>query len=602
MSAKVIIHLSDLHVSSHKNEDEELITKPGSYLTTSEANNIGKNFIDEFCAHVQTHYGADEKYLIISGDIADKSYEPEYHFAVYFLKRLTDKLGIPSEKIMVVPGDHDVNRMKLTNAYAASDKRQKPYELHEAKFADFSAFYQSFLERDFAYDSIITDTLVFTEERLLLIGLNSNGHIGIVGGKGFIDQDQLDAELTALLTEYTDFVKIAVFHHNFYGQYENNLDGQWDAHNKIEVKRVLERHGFGVVMYGNEHTSASNSVNQLAMIAAPAFSKTDVPGGFKVYRIDTESGLFLDHFIHGLRNEHAHTDFPFGSWSKLQKNDNNENIGRIVLRQPVAAEIVIETHDLLAMPRPGTEAGPGAEDGATEMVAPEADGGAGSLVFDFNKNEYHKKLFGIVKELNLFKSGHFHWSDSSKAHNWIDVPMLLSERDHVMLAQKAIYDVVTRNELDFDFVLALGIEGNIIGSYTGLRSDKPFSYLPYSYRYNDHEAYEKKIAVENGGRFRHILIITDVVNNGKTVDRLVENEQEFFKPEHIDRISVVSLFYTGSTPDNIVSNASNLRVDHYFVSHMKVERCPYGKDFRETCMIYREKLACVHEFYDASQT
>lgn len=434
-----------------------------------------------------------------------------------------------------------------------------------------------------------------------MIGLNSNGHIGIKGGDGFIDHDKLDIELQVLLKDYPDYAKVAIFHHNFYGQYENNLDGQWEATNKIEVQGILENHKFEVVMFGNEHTSASNSVNQLVQIAAPAFSKTDVVGGFKAYRINTDDGLYLEHALHGLRKEGAHTDYSFGSWSLLEKNNKNENIDKIILRKPVPKEEIIETHELVAMSASSlTSEEPIVENQITDIIS-ETDSPANLLKFDFTKNEYHKKLFTIVKELNLFKSGHFHWSDSSKAHNWIDVPMLLSERDHVMLAQKAIYDVVMKNNITFDFVLALGIEGNIIGSYTALRTNKPYSYLPYSYRYNDHEAYEKNISAKNAGKYRNILIITDVVNNGKTVDRLVENEQEFFNYDFVESISVVSLFYTGGTPENIVSTGFKLKVNHYFVSHMKVERCPYGTDFRETCMIYREKLTCVHEFYDASK-
>jgi hypothetical protein len=41
------------------------------------------------------------------------------------------------------------------------------------------------------------------------------------------------------------------------------------------------------------------------------------------------------------------------------------------------------------------------------------------------------------------------------------------------------------------------------------------------------------------------------------------------------------------------------RIEFYFVSKMKVETCPYGSDYRDSCMIFKEKLDCVHEFYDA---
>lgn len=588
---KVILHISDLHVSCHVDDDGNALKKPVSWLDTNTGNVTAKNFIDEFCSHVLAHYHQEEKYLLISGDLTDKGDESEYQSLRFFLDRIINKLQIPAERLLIIPGDHDVNRFQLDTAFRAAGRIGHPYAMAAEKFKNFSTFYNDQFERTFPTDRVVTDTLVFPDEQLLIVGLNSNGHIGLTGGLGFMDHDQLDAELTSVLAAYPDYVKLAVFHHNFYGIYENSVDGQWEASNRISVKGIIENHKFAAMLYGNEHTSGSNSFNQLVQIAAPALSKSGVACGFKAYRIvnDTE-GLSLSHMMHGLRTENAHTDYPFGSWSIQEKNNRNENLDQIVLRKPVPVETVIETQDIFAL---------SAQENTALSASPEAESTQTPRLY-FTKNEYHQKLFHIVKELSLFKSGHFHWSDSSKAHNWIDVPMLLSERDHVLLAQKAIFDVVSKNSIPFDFVLALGIEGNIIASYTALRSGKPFSFLPYSYRYNDHENYEKHISTKNGGRYRNILIITDVVNNGKTVDRLVENETEFFKPDFIESISVVSLFYTGATPENIFSTATTLKVDHYFVSHIKVERCPYQEDFRETCMIYREKLACVHEFYDAT--
>ena len=32
-----------------------------------------------------------------------------------------------------------------------------------------------------------------------------------------------------------------------------------------------------------------------------------------------------------------------------------------------------------------------------------------------------------------------------------------------------------------------------------------------------------------------------------------------------------------------------------------MEKCPYGKDFRETCLIVKDKLGCVNLFYDETK-
>ena len=609
MEQKIIIHLSDLHVSNHNDDDGIPLTKINSWLTTNPDDTQNKNYIDEFVNYINNNFKDEEKYLIISGDLADKSLKDEYCFLEVVLERILSALQIDKNKILIVPGDHDVNRINLSYAYQNSDKTKPAYEFSKEKFLLFSNFYKKFFSKDFEYEKVISDTLVFDKEKLLIIGMNSNGKIGTKGGDGYINNDKLGDELKQLLANYTNYSKIAVFHHNLSGQYENNLDGQWDANNKIEILRTIENYKFEVVMFGNEHTSASNSINQLVQISVGSFAKKDCLNSFKIYKINCDDkSLSLDHYRYTIINDKAHTTFPFGTWSKTELNGQNENIPEIVLRKPVPKEEIIETKDLtgdsnIAL---GNEIILSKEKGDEQLQEIDevisAKLKTQSPQLNFNDNDYHKKIFKIVKDLDLFKSGHFHWSDYSKAHNWIDIPMLLSERDNVLLAQKAILDIVIKNHLEFDFVLGLGIEGNIIANYTALRLNKPYSYLPYSYRYKDHEEYEKNISVKNGGRYKKILIITDVVDNGKTVDHLLERETDFFSDEYVKKISVVSLFFTGEANSPLIDINPLAKIQHYFVSHMKVERCPYGEDFRETCMIYREKLACVHEFYDSSKS
>src|SRR5690606_33319030 len=97
-----------------------------------------------------------------------------------------------------------------------------------------------------------------------------------------------------------------------------------------------------------------------------------------------------------------------------------------------------------------------------------------------------------------------------------------------------------------------------------------YSYLPYSYRYQDHAVYEKNIHLENNGKYSNILVITDVINNGKTVERLIAAETDFFKD--VKSIHVVSLFYTGDPATNPLNHDQNTNVRNFYVTHMKVEK------------------------------
>src|SRR5262249_33462114 len=48
-------------------------------------------------------------YLILAGDIADKSLPEEYGAAYSFVGEVAKRFGLDPERILVVPGNHDVN-------------------------------------------------------------------------------------------------------------------------------------------------------------------------------------------------------------------------------------------------------------------------------------------------------------------------------------------------------------------------------------------------------------------------------------------------------------------------------------------------------------
>jgi pyrimidine operon attenuation protein/uracil phosphoribosyltransferase len=171
---------------------------------------------------------------------------------------------------------------------------------------------------------------------------------------------------------------------------------------------------------------------------------------------------------------------------------------------------------------------------------------------------------------------------------------------------------------DCDLIIGLGYEGNIISSKVSIKYNIPYSSLPYSYRYNDHHKFEKQLYFENtDGKYKKVLIITDVVNDGRTIRKLIkkDNREKIFF-ENVEKINVVSLFYSGDRPLNIdVLNTKGKsfskdydlendypdvdNIDYYTVAKLKVEKCPYSNgDYKEACLIYKDKLDCVHLFYD----
>jgi hypothetical protein len=180
------------------------------------------------------------------------------------------------------------------------------------------------------------------------------------------------------------------------------------------------------------------------------------------------------------------------------------------------------------------------------------------------------------------------------------------------MAKDAILDLVHNKvkQSNYNFIIGLGIEGNILSTKVSIKHNKPYSFLPYSYRYEDHNKFEKELCFENNGEYNSVLIITDVVNDGRTIRKLIHKPGRadgFFKK--VEKIYVVSLFYTGkilnpnsyilNLKDETVGDHIESRIEYFFVTAMKVEECPYKDNYRTACILMENPgLGCIHKFYD----
>lgn len=115
--------------------------------------------------------------------------------------------------------------------------------------------------------------------------------------------------------------------------------------------------------------------------------------------------------------------------------------------------------------------------------------------------------------------------------------------------------------------------------------------------------------------FKTVIIITDVVNEGRTIRKLIgKREKDFFK--EVKKVIVISLLYTGkedfvninllnynNLPANydLVNDNEVNKIEYYSVCKLKVGKCPYKDEYREQCPIYKDKLNYVHCFYEEKE-
>lgn len=592
---KAILHISDLHVVNHLDANGEPITSElSSFFNTNNSDGFRNAFLQTTIDFIKSKFSETEFHLVVTGDISDSAKEKEFREASRILNELASELNIEKKNILLIPGDHDVNWNDCTIAYEKENNEKKAYDYHKEKFEKFTEFFNDFYsdeEVKFNAENALVGNIKPTSNSII-IGINTNFRIGAQSGEGYVDLYKLKQELEDFLTSHPSKHIFAAFHHNMEARYENRQNGNWEEHNLHQVKNLLLSKNIKVLFYGNEHTSFSMEEDgAIFHSAVGTLSKRNPIYSLKIYEIDESDGFSLNISLFNYHCQNSPKLPSKGFWSIT---DSPQEEKKFVIKKPVS-EIETTTRELQIV-----------ENTINEQP----------IVHNIEPTDYSQKLFNLVKERKLFHSGHFHWSETSRAHNWIDVTKILNKHNDLIFAKNAILDLTKKNiNDDFDFVIGLGIEGNILSTKTSIEFAKPYSFLPYSYRYDDHNGFEKELCFDNLGKYKSVLIITDVVNDGRTIRKLIHKRAiDFFKD--VEKIFVVSLFYTGNIPNpntNILNitkaqltskgieedDHSENRISYYFVTAMKVEECPYKKDYKTACLLMQNPdLGCIHKFYD----
>jgi len=603
----LILHISDLHVSDQSGELG--YANRNTHLTLDVENN--NSYIKQFTEKIKTLERKD-LYLIITGDITNIGEANEFEVAGNIIKLMMDELVINKDQILLIPGDHDVHRDSVKDGIRKGFIQREQQKL---KFENFAKLYNDVKGVNFDSEKLIFDHMVIGD--ILLLAVNSNFNVKQNGGHGFLPTVEFEQELTGFRVLYPDHEFILCLHHNLEGEHEDTKFGQWDEKNRRNLSLILERQRVKCIFNGNEHTPNSKQLSDSEGIilsdSGPFSSKEKPSASFKIYEIETSGGnLILDNIVYDLRTKNSTREGNFGGWGKCNYEDIKKiEVENIVLRKapdeqpteidnlPESSESqeIISAHDDDAF-----------INGLNETSEVEAE----KKIY---KNKIlQDKLYEIVKTKKLFHQGHFHWSETSRAHNWIDIARLLENIEDLYFVQNTVIDVLEKMNLieGADLIIGLGYEGNMIASKASIKYGLPYTYLPYSYRWLDHNKFENELPYENDDKkYKKVILITDVVNDGRTIRKLVgkENrEKKFF--DNVDEIIVVSLFYTGQqTLNNNILNFNRLpdelkegdeevnNIEFYTVQQLKIEKCPYGEDYKTECFILRDNLHCVHKFY-----
>ena len=270
--------------------------------------------------------------LVISGDVAIRSEKEDYDSSLEFLDGLVKRFGLEPNRIVVVPGNHDVNWELSKKAYAFVFKDALPELLPEGRhiragdvgallrdegtycdrFGNFTTHFHAKIYGSTAIPLVNpADGLLFfrPEDRIIFLALNSAWEIDHhFRDRASINMEALSRALDQLQDgQYDDWLKIAVFHHPVTSREAMNDD----------FMQLLAVTGFQVVLHGHVHEAREGFYNydnkrRIHIIGAGTFgapTREQVPGIPLQYNL-----LTLDPVTRTLTVETRKKEKPDGAW------------------------------------------------------------------------------------------------------------------------------------------------------------------------------------------------------------------------------------------------------------------------------------------------
>jgi tetratricopeptide (TPR) repeat protein len=223
--------------------------------------------------------------IVVSGDLTQHSDPVEFKMTYEFLEGLLELVGGDRQRVVLVPGNHDVNWELSKKAYTSATEQQfkdqpnynEPYrqmvkrehdtniywrKVNEAIYADrfrpFRYFFDNFyrgtaVEHTYATEREWMHTVYDYSQifGLVIVGFNSCDEIDHLDRRAFINTDAIyrAEENPSSHAGESGLTRIAVFHHNILsvGHGEDFLDPKY--------LQILKRHSFDLCLHGHVHTA-----------------------------------------------------------------------------------------------------------------------------------------------------------------------------------------------------------------------------------------------------------------------------------------------------------------------------------------------------------
>ncbi len=308
--AITILHLSDMQFGKyHRFSQNHPGTPPNDYDNLTQRLILDlDHLMGKTSAKIKTPI-AKPDLIICTGDLAEWGLAKEFTQAFDFLGKVAEHLGLSRDRVVVIPGNHDINRKQCESYFiecAAND--EKPLFPWFPKWKQFKAAFDAF----YADSSGVTFSPVepwtlfpIDDLGLVVAGLNSTmdeGHDEAVdaltdtGHHGFCGELQLRwFEERLCSPEFAGWVRVAAVHHNIIRGCRKDNENLRDADS---LERILAPH-LDLLVHGHTH----HAKDALMKPKVPVFSTgsaalltrgaeaipTDVPNQYQIITLRRDS-------------------------------------------------------------------------------------------------------------------------------------------------------------------------------------------------------------------------------------------------------------------------------------------------------------------------
>lgn len=247
------LHLSDLHISAENTFDQGVIHEA---------------FYDDLVEQlVENNIKLD--FIFFTGDVAYSASSRDYELAVNFLNKLCQTLKFDKGNLFIVPGNHDVNRYKVSKLLDDSRKELETREDIRKIFTN-DEMLEKYLMRFDNYSKFISDLYSIKYEmnpsnyysatvrtidgiEIGIIGLNSVW--ASYGGRNdsnniYISEIQLSQALEKVRASS---LRIVLIHHPISWLYEED---------KTDIENMLRIH-CQIILHGHLHRSDFQIINSI---------------------------------------------------------------------------------------------------------------------------------------------------------------------------------------------------------------------------------------------------------------------------------------------------------------------------------------------------